>query len=1112
MSDTERSLDGGSTSVLIGADGAGLAVQLMRARAGQLDAVTRDALRFIIDAMDADCAHLLDVCQDQRALVVAATGRADAVDEVTQMVSEAWHAARVLAGECWVLRDVASSPPGDASGCIVASVVRAHAILSVPTEGGGVFAIAVSSTRESAEWPLSRLSSVRDLVVLLEAAHVRQRQERTPSVGEQVHDPVEFITQAIESAGFGVAYSDTAGVLRYVNKAFLDIWGQSDVIDVVGRRASEFWVDEAACAQVMAEVLRHGGWRGELVARCVDGTARFLDVTAGVVRGPSSLPIGMIASFVDVTARRLVERAVHSVVAATSPVVGASFFASMTRQLADAIQADIVLLGELTDDTRSRVRAVAVVVDGEVAEPFEYDLAGTPCDGVVGKRACFHADGLQAAFPKDVLLQQMGVEAYVGVPLWDSAGEPMGIMVGLFRKPLSNPQFAVTILEMFAGRTAAEVERSRAERDLRDSRAFLQSTLDALTSNVVILDASGKILAVNASWRAFADANALSWPNYGVGENYLRVIEEAARQGDEDAARACEGLAGLFEGRKLTHAQVYPCHSRQQERWFLMRCSWFQADGGRRVVVAHENVTEQVSAELAIEKLKRHNELILQAAGEGIFGLDDQGRHTFINPSAAAMLGYEVEELLGRPSHALWHYSHADGAPYPESSCPVYEAFHQGVVRRGEDFFWRKDGTGFPVGFVSTPIVEGGRTVGAVIVFRDISAERKAAEERARQEEQMRQSQKMEVIGRLAGGIAHDFNNLLAAIVGYSDLALGALHPDSPVYEDVFEIKAAGQRAAVLTTRLLILARQQVTDKKVLDVNQLVADIGRMVRRIIGDNIELHLDLAPDVSRIHADGAQIEQTLLNLVVNARDAMPDGGQLTLSTRAVDRPPPGLTDAREPVEYVSLVVTDTGTGMSDAVRARCFEPFFTTKESGKGTGLGLSTCSSIVSEHGGLVEVDTASGRGTTVTVLLPRASGRQLELPSSPVDTVLPRGAGEAVLVVDDDATVRRVVGRILRGQGYDVLEAPNAEIADIVARDHSAPVEVLVTDVVMPRVGGVELAARLTLRYPDIRVLFMSGYPEDALRVRIDSQRVVVLRKPFQAAAVAHAVRNLLDR
>jgi signal transduction histidine kinase/ActR/RegA family two-component response regulator len=385
--------------------------------------------------------------------------------------------------------------------------------------------------------------------------------------------------------------------------------------------------------------------------------------------------------------------------------------------------------------------------------------------------------------------------------------------------------------------------------------------------------------------------------------------------------------------------------------------------------------------------------------------------------------------------------------------------------------------------------------------------------EQRRVEQQLIQSQRMEAIGNLAGGIAHDFNNLLTAIIGYLSFVQRRLPPDAPVRDDLSEVERAARRAAALTSQLLSYARRQMVVPTSVDLNATVAGLTPMVRRLVGEDIEVDAQLAETLSSVRVDPGQLEQVLLNLVANARDAMPSGGSLRLITRNValtSAAARSIPEAR-PGQYVALEVEDSGTGMTPEVQARIFEPFFTTKPPGAGTGLGLAMCYGIVRQAEGLILVESEPGRGTRFSVLLPREGMEPDAAVASPLAGLAP--GRETVLLVEDDPTVRVVTGRMLRELGYTVLEAGSASEARNVAATADGRVDLLLTDVVMPGGSGRELAEVLTLRHPDLPVVFMSGYTADVvLRQGIVQDKVAFLSKPFTADALAAALRGALDR
>jgi PAS domain S-box-containing protein len=416
-----------------------------------------------------------------------------------------------------------------------------------------------------------------------------------------------------------------------------------------------------------------------------------------------------------------------------------------------------------------------------------------------------------------------------------------------------------------------------------------------------------------------------------------------------------------------------------------------------------------------------------------------------------------------------------------------------------------KDGRTIICEWYNTPLMgEDGRFLGILSLAQDIT-------ERRQLEEQFRQAQKMEAVGRLAGGVAHDINNLLTVITGYGELVLSILPPTHPARELVREIRNAGERAAALTRQLLAFSRKTVLEPKVLDLNTQVREMEKLLRRLIGEDVELTTSLSPDLGRVKTDPGQLEQVLVNLCVNARDAMPHGGKITLETKNAQLDAAYAQDHPDvqPGPYVLLAVSDTGHGMDAATQARIFEPFFTTKEQGKGTGLGLAMVYGFIKQSSGHIAVYSEPGRRATFKLYLPQVQGMVSSSKSSPG---LTKGT-ETVFLVEDEDGVRALARHLLQSCGYTVLEASNGKEALRIAERHLGTIHLLITDVVMPQgLGGRQVAEAVRARHPEARVLFVSGYTDDAVvRHGILEERTSFLQKPFTPAALAQKVREVLD-
>ena len=524
--------------------------------------------------------------------------------------------------------------------------------------------------------------------------------------------------------------------------------------------------------------------------------------------------------------------------------------------------------------------------------------------------------------------------------------------------------------------------------------------------------------------------------------------------------------------------------------------------GGTRVIQCNiRDITERKRAEGQLNLRDR----AIRAASQGIIITDPNlpdNPIVYVSPGFERITGYESGDAIGLNCRFL-QCSDTD----PAAVVRLRYAIRLGEPCTVELLNCRKDGTRFWNELSISPVHDAaGRLTNFVGVQSDVTARRNL-------EEQFRQMQKLEAVGQLAGGIAHDFNNLLTVINGYSELLMLDLKAGDPTRELVGEIQKAGERSAGLTRQLLAFSRQQVLATQILDLNAVATDAEKMLRRLIGEDIDVATALAPDLGRVRADPGQIEQMLMNLAVNARDAMPGGGILTIETRNVELDAAYAqthTDARAG-PHVLLSVADTGTGMPPDVAARIFEPFFTTKGIGKGTGLGLATVYGIVKQSGGHIAVYSEVGIGTTFKVYLPcveeatvAVKGRSWLQPPS-------RGT-ETVLVVEDEDGVRALTRRILAGCGYTVLEAANGNEALCVLAAYLGPIHLLVSDVVMPGIGGRVVAERVAELHPGAKVLFVSGYTDDAVILHgVLQEGVNFLQKPFSAARLAIRVREVLD-
>jgi PAS domain S-box-containing protein len=651
--------------------------------------------------------------------------------------------------------------------------------------------------------------------------------------------------------------------------------------------------------------------------------------------------------------------------------------------------------------------------------------------------------------------------------------------------------------------------------DLRDLRPALEASAprDATTEYERFFRLSQDLLCIAGFDGYFKRVNPAFTELLGYAEgellgrpftNFVHPDDRAATE--QAAARASDADVVSFENRYRARDGSY--------RWLLWKSRPVPSD--QLIYAVARDITERKQLEEALRAASRQAEserrasvedyqTIVDNAPVGILQSRPDGVIVAANPALARILGYASPAQLRAavPNVTALYVDPAERAEH------VVAPLQRGEVVSGlEVRFRRHDGkpTWVQLDAAAVRRADGQTTYESFI--RDIH-------ERKSLEEQLLQAQKMEAIGRLAGGVAHDFNNLLTAILGNAELAMTNLDQRDPLREDLLEIERAAKRATALTGQLLAFSRKQVLQPEVIDLNEVITDMQEMLGRLLGEDITLQVLQGSRGAHVRADPVQLQQVLMNLAVNARDAMPDGGTLTLEAADLSLDEAYVDSHTEvrPGEYAVLAVSDTGSGMDAETRVRIFEPFFTTKEVGKGTGLGLSTVYGIVQQSGGHIWVYSEPGQGTVFKIYLPRVSdpGQHAAPRRSPPGVPAPVGT-ETILLVEDEPAVRELAGRALRRQGYRVIEAANAGEALLRCENMREPLDLLVTDVVMPQMGGADLAERLRQLKPGLRVLFMSGYSGDAVaRHGIIPDGVAFLSKPFGPAELAHRVRQALE-
>ncbi len=640
-------------------------------------------------------------------------------------------------------------------------------------------------------------------------------------------------------------------------------------------------------------------------------------------------------------------------------------------------------------------------------------------------------------------------------------------------------------LVMFTDVTA----RRKAERGLRESEARYRRIVETANEGIWMADAAWTTAYVN---RVMAEMMGYPVEDM-VGHSLLDFVFE------DDREHIREVLAPERQGPR-DPVELRLRRKGGAEIWVIASTAPVLREGGEveGLLVMCADISARRRA--AAERARLHS--AVEQAAEAIMIAKRDGTIVYVNPSWQRLTGYTSREVLGRTPRLL-KADVQDPRVYRE----LWETILSGGVWRGEITNRSKSGALYAWEETITPVRDESGRITEFIAFGQDTADRRDLEAR------LRQSQKMEAVGRLAGGVAHDFNNLLTVITGYSERLLLGLPEDDPLRKGAEAIKRSADWAASLTQQLLAFSRRQILAPKVLDLNTVVANMQKMLQRLIGEDVELVTRPAADLGRVKADPNQIEQVLMNLAVNSRDAMPRGGTLTIETAnlVLDKGFAARHVGVQPGSCVMLSVADTGCGMDEETLSHLFEPFFTTKEQGKGTGLGLSTTYGIVKQSGGYIWVDSHVGAGTTVRIYLPRID-EAAETPSAAVDM---RGAphgSETILLVEDEEAVRNLLRDILRRYGYSVLEAENGPLAIEICQSHAGPIDLVITDMVMPQMSGWEVADAVSRLRPKAKLIYMSGYIEHVVvEQRVLESGVAFLGKPFTPEALGRKVRQVLD-
>ncbi|MFZ5453847.1 MAG: PAS domain S-box protein [Thermodesulfobacteriota bacterium] len=644
--------------------------------------------------------------------------------------------------------------------------------------------------------------------------------------------------------------------------------------------------------------------------------------------------------------------------------------------------------------------------------------------------------------------------------------------------------------------------RKQTEEELVRAKEEWELTFNSVPHLIAILDTQHRIVRANQAMAAKLGIP----PEEAVGRRCFEAVHKTA-----GPPHFCPHTKLLADGREHT-AEIL---EENLGGYFLVTVSPLRDSRGNLLGSVHiaRDITEQKKAAAAMAHLSRQMELILNSAGEGIFGVDTEGKLTFANPAMAQMLGWEIFELLGQSVHDLCHHTKRNGQPYPSGECPINLAFKNGrIYHAGDEWFWRKDGTSFPVEYTSTPIREGDQVVGTVVVIKDISERKQAEEAKLKFEAQLRQAQKMEAIGTLAGGIAHDFNNILGAIIGYGEM-IQMFHTslDPKVKRDVDEILRAAFRAKDLVQQILTFSRRVDQDRKPIQLQMIIKESIKFLRATLPSTIEIRQFLDPEVGPVLADPTQMQQVVMNLCTNAAHAMrQEGGVLEVSLSEVvvsEGEKETLKLVTGP--YAKMMVKDSGHGIPPEVLERIFDPYFTTKGMGEGTGLGLAVVEGIIQSHGGAITVESEPGIGTVFLVFIPLMERSEITLPSE-TPAPIPQGEGQ-ILFVDDEPSLAHLGQGLLTQLGFEVDAFTSSTAALAKFRQNPQRYDLAIVDLTMPQMTGVELTRELLQIKPDLPIILSSGFADQISQETLREMgfRDFIL-KPWSVRPLAETIKKVL--
>jgi two-component system cell cycle sensor histidine kinase/response regulator CckA len=777
---------------------------------------------------------------------------------------------------------------------------------------------------------------------------------------------------------------------------------------------------------------------------------------------------------------------------------GASFFNALVTNLAGRLGAEYAFLAVVEPAQPGVITTLAACGRGIVAENLAYHIEKTPSEHVLHHGAAVHAEGVREKFPEDFLLQHMGIESFIGARVVDRYGSPAGVLAVMHTARADEPDLTDTILRTFALRAGAEVDRMRAVEAMRRSEEKLSkvysSSPDAITLSSL---AESRYLDINEGFtRMFGYERA---DVIGRAALDLGVWRTPAQRGELVASLGASGAVRNMEAELVSRdGSVRTC---------LISADVIEIDGRVCMLAVTRDITDRKAAEVALRASERRYRALFEESQALNLVVARDG--TLVDVNDAVTRTYEIDraELIGRSALDFVEANHR-----PRLAAAIESLFSGGPAVPCHVQVVAGDKTRTLM-LAFGGLEESGERPTMLVNALDVTEWHRAKQERDRLEEQVRHSQKMDAIGRLAGGIAHDFNNILQLIHGHLTLALEHLPVESAAASAVLAALKTVVRACGLTRQLLTFSRRDPLQLGALDLAAEIADLATLMRGVIGEHIVLQVTSEQDLPAVRMDRTQLEQIVLNLSINARDAMPSGGRIEIDTRRADisldfcSTHPGFREGA----FVCLSVSDSGAGIPREVQSRIFEPFFTTKESGRGTGLGLATVYGIVQRCGGFLDVMSEVGAGTTMRVLLPIAggpAGRDLSVAASEAGI----GSADTILVAEADRAVGDLICGTLERAGYQVLRALDGRGAQTLFEAHTDAIALVLIDAAMPKAQKHALFDVVTTTSPNLPILFSTGYAEHPLSGNEAAQHYPVLMKPYLPSELLRRVRELIDR